>query len=156
MPTLDPEDPAHKAVRFGPEHEQSYEQDFDKQELKRVAARAIDSLPKIQRVVMIMRLWHDLTLEQIGKRLGLSKDRIRQIEIQALRKIRRDELKSFAEQDSKKTRPNPQPTQGEWDRMVRSIGQRAKAGPLVTVRDPETGRTRNVPAGSLSKKSTPK
>jgi hypothetical protein len=29
--------------------------------------------------------------------------------------------------------------------MVRRIGQRAKAGPMVTVRDPETGRTRNIP-----------
>jgi RNA polymerase sigma factor (sigma-70 family) len=103
MPTLDPEDPAHKAVRFGPEHEQSYEQDFDKQELKRVAARAIDSLPKIQRVVLIMRLWHDLTLEQIGKRLGLSKARIRQIERQALIQISRDDLKTFAQESHVKS-----------------------------------------------------
>jgi hypothetical protein len=55
------------------------------------------------------------------------------------------DLKSFAEQDSKKIMTNPQPTQGEWDAMVRRIGQRAKAGPMVTVRDPETGRTRNIP-----------
>jgi hypothetical protein len=35
MPTLDPEDPVHYADRYGPEHDQPYEMDFDKEELNR-------------------------------------------------------------------------------------------------------------------------
>jgi hypothetical protein len=46
--------------------------------------------------------------------------------------------------------------QEEFQRKLMRLMKLAKAGPLVTVRDPETGRTRNVPAGSLPKKSTPK
>jgi RNA polymerase sigma factor (sigma-70 family) len=146
MPTLDPEDPAHNAIRFGPEHDSSYEQDFDKEGLKRVAAKAIASLPKIEQQIIKLHMWHGVSLDEIGKRLGVSKSRVRQIEEKALSKLRASsDLKSFAEQDSKKTMTNPQPTQGEWDAMVRRIGQRAKAGPMVTVRDPETGRTRNIP-----------
>jgi RNA polymerase sigma factor (sigma-70 family) len=150
MPTLDPEDPVDNAIRFGPEHDQSYEQNFDKEELKRVAAKAISSLPKREQQVIKLHIWYGLSLEEIGKRLGVTKERIRQIEARALRMLKHPErstdLKSFAQEDSKKTVTNPQPTQHEWDAMVRSIGQRAKAGPLKTVRDPHTGRTRNVPA----------
>jgi RNA polymerase sigma factor (sigma-70 family) len=146
MPTLDPEDPVHNATRFGPEHDQSYEQDFDKEGLKRVAANAIASLPKIEQQIIKLHMWHGVSLDEIGKRLGVSQSRVRQIEEKALSKLRASaDLKSFAEQDSKKIMTNPQPTQGEWDAMVRRIGQRAKAGPMVTVRDPETGRTRNIP-----------
>jgi soluble lytic murein transglycosylase-like protein len=46
--------------------------------------------------------------------------------------------------------------QDDFQEKLIRLKQLANAGPLKTVRDPLTGHTRNVPANSLPKKSTPK
>ncbi|MCX7896403.1 MAG: sigma-70 family RNA polymerase sigma factor [Rhodocyclaceae bacterium] len=40
------------------------------------------------RQVLIMRYLHDMTLEQVGQALGITRERVRQIEGKALRMIR--------------------------------------------------------------------
>jgi RNA polymerase primary sigma factor len=40
------------------------------------------------RQVLIMRYMHDMTLEQIGQALGVTRERVRQIESKAIRMIR--------------------------------------------------------------------
>ena len=41
----------------------------------------------------------EMTLEEIGKELGITKERVRQIEQEALKKFRRALLKRFKEND---------------------------------------------------------
>ncbi|HZO97194.1 MAG TPA: sigma-70 family RNA polymerase sigma factor [Gaiellaceae bacterium] len=57
----------------------------------RVLADAVGSLPDRQRAVLILRYGLDhtepCTLEDIGRRLGLTRERVRQIEIEALQRL---------------------------------------------------------------------
>jgi RNA polymerase sigma factor (sigma-70 family) len=102
MPTLDPNDPVHAADRYGIEHDEPYEQDFEKSELKDLIAKHLERLSKRQQIVLKLRFWHDLSLEDVGKHLGISPERVRQIEAKALRSLRTptsksDELRPYAE-----------------------------------------------------------
>ena len=46
------------------------------------------------RQVLIMRYMHDMTLDQVGQALGITRERVRQIEAKAIRMIRgRSELR---------------------------------------------------------------
>jgi RNA polymerase sigma factor (sigma-70 family) len=48
----------------------------------------LNELTKRERMVVRLRFWHDLTLEETGKCIGLGKERTRQTEKKALRKLR--------------------------------------------------------------------
>jgi len=87
MPTLD-NDPVDDAERFGPEHDEPYEQDFDKEKLKQLIAKHLDTLPKKYKMVMKLRYWSDMTLDEVSAVMGVSRERIRQIEAKALRNLR--------------------------------------------------------------------
>lgn len=50
---------------------------------------ALENLTDKQRLVVRMRFWEDKTLQQIGDVLGLSRERVRQIEADSLLKLRR-------------------------------------------------------------------
>jgi RNA polymerase sigma factor (sigma-70 family) len=54
-------------------------------------ARALDALPERERQVIVMRFGLEgeepKTLAEIGKRLGLSRERVRQIEVRALERL---------------------------------------------------------------------
>jgi RNA polymerase primary sigma factor len=50
---------------------------------------ALENLSDKQRLVVRMRFWEDKTLQQIGDVLGLSRERVRQIEADSLQKLRR-------------------------------------------------------------------
>lgn len=69
------------------------EDDLYRQELVARARRALKSLPERERLILINRFGlaekDEKTLEQIGKLLGLSRERVRQLEKEALSKLRR-------------------------------------------------------------------
>lgn len=50
---------------------------------------ALENLTDKQRLVVRMRFWEDKTLKEIGDVLGLSRERVRQIEADSLQKLRR-------------------------------------------------------------------
>lgn len=50
--------------------------------------KMLSDLDERERRMLILRFWGDLTLEEAGARIGVSKDRARQIENRSLRKLR--------------------------------------------------------------------
>ena len=99
MPTLDPNDPAHNADRYGVAHDEPYEMDFDKEDLKRAVAKGMSDLSDREKQVLELRFWEDMTYEEVAAELGVSRERIRQIEARALRQLkhptRSDRLRPF-------------------------------------------------------------
>jgi RNA polymerase sigma factor (sigma-70 family) len=61
---------------------------IDREKLIPLVKAAMKDLEPMEKEVLNYRFWHNLTLEQTGEKLGLSKQRIRQIEAQALRKLK--------------------------------------------------------------------
>lgn len=53
-----------------------------------------DGLTKREMLVIRMRFWSDLTLEECAERLGVTSARARQLEIKALRKLRHREIRT--------------------------------------------------------------
>ena len=82
-----------------------------KQEMHRVVAEILDSLTKREAKVLRMRFGidtaADMTLEEVGRNFDVTRERIRQIEAKALRKIkqpgRREPLEQFVRPDRIKT-----------------------------------------------------
>lgn len=58
-------------------------------ELQEAVGAALSTIPKQYREILRLRYWENMTLEDIGKRLGLSKERARQTLNQAIRRLRR-------------------------------------------------------------------
>lgn len=60
----------------------------EKMELRETMRKALQSLTEDQRTAVYLRYWCDLTLEQIGNSLGLSRSEVALLEQTALRKLR--------------------------------------------------------------------
>ena len=88
MPTLnDPNDIYNRAERV-PYKDPAGEDPETDNSIKQIIQNGLDRLTDDQRKVLILRFWYDMTLQQIGDRFDLSKDRIRQIEAKGLRRLR--------------------------------------------------------------------
>lgn len=55
---------------------------------KEIISNVLSSLPSRQSEVLRGRYWEGLTLEDVGNRMGITKERVRQIENKALKKMR--------------------------------------------------------------------
>ena len=71
---------------LGPHY--TIEEGLETRELYRLVEKAVSELTEKEQKVMNHRFFDEETLKEIGKRLGVSSERIRQIEAKALRKIR--------------------------------------------------------------------
>jgi RNA polymerase sigma factor (sigma-70 family) len=75
--------------------EQNPEEAISLDLLREELAKIIPSLTERQREVIRGRFWEDLTLEQIGQRIGRTREAVRLVEARALKKLRHDRLKDF-------------------------------------------------------------
>ena len=80
------------------------ERKIDLDRLKNVIRANMKDLQSTETAVLNMRYWKDLTLEQTAQALGLTPERVRQIEAKALRKLRHlsksDQLKPFVRENA--------------------------------------------------------
>lgn len=80
------------------------ERKIDLDRLKNVIRANMKDLLSTETAVLNMRYWKDLTLEQTAQALGLTPERVRQIEAKALRKLRHlsksDQLKPFVRESA--------------------------------------------------------
>jgi len=101
MPTLDPNDPGHQSSGYRVDPNQSYETDFDKEDLKRVVARGMSGLSDSDKHILKLRFWDDLTYNEIAAKLGIPREQVKRLEGAALRKLKdpkiSDTLRSFSQ-----------------------------------------------------------
>ena len=73
---------------LSPDHD-SYEQDFQTRHDTELLSKIIFPILRGKsRQVIYMRYWQDMSLEEVAVRLDVTRERIRQIEIKALRNLR--------------------------------------------------------------------
>jgi RNA polymerase sigma factor (sigma-70 family) len=71
-----------------PSEETTYIQDFDKKDLEEVMNAALSTLDNKHRKVLNLRYKEGLTLDEVAEKYDVTRERIRQIEAVALRKLR--------------------------------------------------------------------
>ena len=99
MPTLEP-DPVDNAVRWGDDDTGSYEQNFGKEEMKRIIAKHLDLLDEKQKKVLKLRFWDGMTTQEVASVLNVTQSRITQIENKAMRVLKVKFYKSGITPDS--------------------------------------------------------
>ena len=99
MPTLEP-DPVDNAVRWGDDDTGSYEQNFGKEEMKRIMAKHLDLLDEKQKKVLKLRFWDGMTTQEVASVLNVTQSRITQIENKAMRVLKVKFYKSGITPDS--------------------------------------------------------
>ena len=72
-----------------PDWMQPEQPDLDHQrDVQQLIAEVLDSLTEREAEILRWRFWEDYTLEEVAKELGVTRERIRQIECKAMRKLR--------------------------------------------------------------------
>lgn len=80
-----------QVVAMLPADDRSYLQDFSAVEDEQTASAmslVLETLTKSEQLVLRMRFYKDANLDECGRVLGVSRERIRQIEAKAMRKLR--------------------------------------------------------------------
>lgn len=62
--------------------------DFEERQQKALVDKVLETIPARLQTIIRMRFEDDLTLDQIGQALGITKERVRQMEVKALRMLR--------------------------------------------------------------------
>ena len=78
-----------------PLSETSYIQDFDKKDLEKVMAAALSTLDRKEQKILNLRFKEGLFLEEIAEKYDITRERVRQIEAKALRKLRHPSTSSL-------------------------------------------------------------
>jgi RNA polymerase sigma factor (sigma-70 family) len=87
MPTLD-NDPVDNADSLDVLKNEPYETDFSKEEIKRIILKHLENLNDREKKILKARYWLEMTLDEISEAMKVSRERIRQIEAKAMRKLR--------------------------------------------------------------------
>lgn len=80
-----------QVIALLPQEQQSYLPDFsniEHEQTYKLISTALSTLTKREQEVIQMRFTDELTYEECGKRFGVSRERVRQVEAKALRKLR--------------------------------------------------------------------
>jgi RNA polymerase sigma factor (sigma-70 family) len=80
-----------QVVALLPKEYQSYDLDlseFERSQTKDLVSRVVSTLMPREQEVIWMRFKEELSLEECGMRLGISRERVRQIESRSIRKLR--------------------------------------------------------------------
>ena len=83
-----------QVVALLPQEQQSYLPDFsnlEHEQTRKLVSAALSTLTQREQEVIQMRYTDELTLDECGSRLDLTRERVCQIEIKAIRKLRRPE-----------------------------------------------------------------
>ncbi|HUP04074.1 MAG TPA: FliA/WhiG family RNA polymerase sigma factor [Bryobacteraceae bacterium] len=83
------DDPSHQVIRSIPEDEEaSPSRIVERRELERILAQTIDRIPKIERTILHLYYYQELSLREIGVITGMHLSRAAQLRAQAILRIR--------------------------------------------------------------------
>jgi len=158
LPSLNP-DPVDDAERFGKKHHDSYEQDFGKEEIKRIISQNLDVLRDREKELLRLRFWEGMTLAEVAKEFNIGVERTRQIEAKILRKLRDRFRARDLNPDAFEQISNEAEYQGRDVPLNKPMSNTdGKSKSKVYVKDPQTGNVKKVTFGDPNmriKKSNP-
>lgn len=72
------------------------DKDIDRQiDLERLIPKAFETLTKREVMVIVSRCWHDYTLDEVGACFRVTRERVRQIEAKAIRRLKHPSRSDF-------------------------------------------------------------